>query len=67
MTHYLKIKKALQVNGKLFIGLTTKPTLSGINNTTNLKNLFGAKKPFFTKGFSQFKRSGRDSNPRPHA
>lgn len=49
----IKIKKALQINGKLFIGLTTKPTTPwrGINNTTNLK-YFRGKKPLETERLS---------------
>ena len=42
---YPKIKKALQLNGKLLIGLTTKPCYAqgrNVNNTTIL-NILGEK------------------------
>ena len=64
---YLKSKK-LCINAKLSIGLTTKPFGTFVPKQHNYFKYFKrAKKPFFKERLPLYWRSGRDSNPRPHA
>jgi hypothetical protein len=48
---FIKIKKAFQFNGKLFIGLTTKPEACAPKTTQLILNIFPQKKVFVAENF----------------
>ncbi len=67
-TKKYKNQKSPASNAKLFIGLTTKPFGTFVPKQHNYFKYFKrAKKPFFYERLPLYWRSGRDSNPRPHA